>query len=283
VLVNAAAAAVVQAVVAVAVLLVVPLGLRLLDDPLVARVRRYWLWGAVPGALAPLLTRGGAAAALATAYLALTLVLTGCAAARLARTRSLAPREVAVLTALATPSVGAAALVAERAGLRLFGFDLEVLALTAPHLHVAGFAAALVAGLLCTALPGDRRASAAALTVPAGTLLVLAGYFAGDLVELAGATVLTAGMWAVGWLVWSRLRPGTADPVTRGLLGVAAVVLAATMVLALWWAVGEAFDVPHPSLSWMVLTHGLANALGFGLCAVLAWTRARDEEEAWTG
>jgi hypothetical protein len=90
-------------------------------------------------------------------------------------------------------------------------------------------------------------------------------------------------MWAVGWLVWSRLRPGTADPVTRGLLGVAAVVLAATMVLALWWAVGEAFDVPHPSLSWMVLTHGLANALGFGLCAVLAWTRARDEEEAWTG
>ena len=112
------------------------------------------------------------------------------------------------------------------------------------------------------------------------TLLVLAGYFVNDLVELAGAVVLTAGMWTVGRLVWTDLRPGARDPRTRALLGVSAVVLVATMLLALWWAVGEAFDVPHPSLSWMVLTHGLANALGFGLCAVLAWTRMK--ESTWT-
>lgn len=63
-------------------------------------------------------------------------------------------------------------------------------------------------------------------------------------------------------------------------------VLVATMLLALWWAVGEAFDVPHPSLSWMVLTHGVANAFGFGLCALLALRSAQawaDEERvAWT-
>lgn len=276
---NAVAVAAVQLVVAVGMLVVVPLGLRLVDDPLVARVRALWPWGAVPGAVAPLLPRGAVAVVLAAAYGVLTLLLAGCAAGRLARTRSLAPQEVAVLTALATPSVAALALVAERAGYPLLGFDLDVLALTVPHFHFAGFAAALVAGLLCTALPGDRWAGAAALTVPAGTLLVLVGYFVGDLAELAGAAVLTAGMWTVGLLVWRRLRPGAADAVTRALLGVSAVVLVATMLLALWWAVGEAFDVPHPSLSWMVLTHGLANALGFGLCAVVAWTRTR--EAAW--
>lgn len=269
---NAAALVAVHLVVALGMLVVVPLGLGLVDDPLVARVRRLWPVGAVPAALAPLLPRGAGAVALAAPYAVVTLLLAGCAAARLLRTRSLAPREVAVLTALATPSVAASALLAERAGYPLFGFDLDVLALTVPHFHFAGFAAALVAGLVCDALPGDRWAAGAALTVPAGTLLVLGGYFVGDLAELVGAAVLTAGMWTVGALVWTRIRPG-AERGTRRLLGTGAVVLVATMLLALWWAVGQAFDVPHPSLSWMVLTHGLANALGFGLCSVLAWRR----------
>lgn len=269
---NAAALVTVHLVVALGMLVVVPLGLGLVDDPLVARVRRLWPVGALPAAPAPLLPRGTGAVALAAPYAVVTLLLAGCAGARLLRTRSLAPREVAVLTALATPSVAASALLAERAGYALFGFDLDVLALTVPHFHFAGFAAALVAGLVCDALPGDRWAAGAALTVPAGTLLVLGGYFVGDLAELVGAAVLTAGMWTVGYLVWTRVRPG-AERGTRLLLGTGAVVLVATMLLALWWAVGQAFDVPHPSLSWMVLTHGLANALGFGLCSVLAWRR----------
>ncbi len=91
---------------------------------------------------------------------------------------------------------------------------------------------------------------------------------------LAGAVVLTAAMWVIGLLTWRDLRPGAPDPATRVLLGVSSAVLVATMALALSWAVGEAFDVPHLSLSWMVATHGLADALGFGLCSVLAWTRS---------
>ncbi len=205
---NAAALVTVHLVVALGMLVVVPLGLGLVDDPPVARVRRPWPVGAVPAALAPLLPRGTGAVALAAPYAVVTLLLAGCAAARLLRTRSLAPREVAVLTALATPSVAASGLLAERAGHPLFGFDLDVLALTVPHFHFAGFAAALVAGLVCDALPGDRWAAGAALTVPAGTLLVLGGYFVGDLAELVGAAVLTAGMWTVGALVWTRVRPG---------------------------------------------------------------------------
>ncbi|WP_372470115.1 YndJ family transporter [Cellulosimicrobium marinum] len=41
------------------------------------------------------------------------------------------------------------------------------------------------------------------------------------------------------------------------------------MLLAVWWAVGEAFAVPHPGLGVMAATHGLANAVGFVLCTVL--------------
>lgn len=106
--------------------------------------------------------------------------------------------------------------------------------------------------------------------MPLGTLLVLVGYFTGERTELAGAVVLTAGMWTVALLTWRTVRVAGPDRVTRLLLAVSAGVLAATMVLALSWALGEATGLPHPTLTWMAATHGLGNALGFALCALLA-------------
>ena len=90
--------------------------------------------------------------------------------------------------------------------------------------------------------------------------------------ELAGAVVLTAGMWLVAALTW-RARADAPDRVTRVLFGVSSVVLVVTMLLALDWALGEAFGVPKLNLTWMAATHGVLNAVGFGLCAVLAWGR----------
>jgi len=90
-------------------------------------------------------------------------------------------------------------------------------------------------------------------------------------VELAGTVVLTAGLWLVAWLTW-RERRG-ADPVTRVLFLVAAVVPVATMALALSWALGRVSDLPHLSIDAMVASHGVANAVGFALCSVLAWRR----------
>ncbi|XVV17761.1 YndJ family protein [Actinoplanes sp. CA-131856] len=178
------------------------------------------------------------------------------------------------MTALAGPAIAAGSLVAERAGHRLFGFELGVLTLTVAHFHFAGFAAALIAGLHRRLAPG-RLADAAILTVPAGTLLVLAGYFTSEFVELAGALLLTAGMWAMGWSTWRHARTQVADRLTATLLATSALVLAASMVLAVSWALGEATGLPHPSLAWMAATHGVANALGFAVCGLAAYTRLR--------
>jgi hypothetical protein len=269
----------VRVVVVVALLGIVPVGLRLVAAPGAAVLRRAWPLPAVLAAGAQFLPRGAVTALLAVPYLALTAALAAAAAVRAgrfvaARARPAAwPVEVAAWTALATPVVGAVALVAERDGVRLFGFRLTVLALTVAHFHVAGFAAALVAGLVGRAARPGPLAVVAALCVPGGTLVVLAGFFLGDEVELAGAVVLTAGMWSAGLLTWRDVRPGVTDARTRALLAVSSVVLAATMLLALSWALGEATGLPHPSLAWMAATHGVANALGFALCAVLAWRR----------
>ncbi|MGW1884656.1 YndJ family protein [Streptomyces sp. NPDC001970] len=267
--------ALVNAIVMLGMLVIVPAGLQLVGGPDPVPLRRLWPLPAAAGAVALWLPRGPVATALASAYALATVALALHAPARLRRTRSLSPAEIAVLTALVTPAVAGVALVAERSGHRLFGFDLEILALTVPHFHFAGFAAALVAGLVCGAAdsPAGRFA---ALSVPLGTLLVLGGYFVGDWAELAGALVLTAGMWAVALLTWRDVRTGRAERMTRGLLAVSSAVLVATMLLALSWAVGEATGLPHPNLTWMAATHGLGNALGFALCSVLAWHRLKE-------
>lgn len=271
----------VSLIVMLGMLVIVPVGLRLLETsgpPAPAglsALRRLWPVPAALGAVALWLPRGPVAVALAACYALATLGLGLHAPLRLLRTRSLAPAEVAALTALVTPSVAGLALVAERAGHPLLGFGLPVLLLTVAHFHFAGFAAALVAGLVARRA-GTRAGRFAALSVPAGTLLVLAGFFTGDLTEFAGAVVLTAGMWTVALLTWRDVRTTAPDPYARTLLAVGAFVLPVTMVLALSWALGEATGLPHPSLGWMAATHGLGNALGFALCSVLAWRRLKE-------
>ncbi|MFI9180642.1 YndJ family protein [Streptomyces goshikiensis] len=288
----------VNLIVTLGMLYVVPAGLRLIDPAGLRTAARLWPVPAALGALCLWLPRGIPATVLAALYASAALALATRAPARLleARRRSRAdgsaggapprttvsgPAEVAVCTALVSPSIAATALVAERAGYRLFGFDLDILALTVPHFHFAGFTAALVAGLVCRAgatAPTTARGAAtlsrwAAYSVPGGTLLVLLGYFVDDWAELAGAVVLTTGMWAVALLTWRDIRPGVRDRTTGALLGTSAAVLVATMLLALWWAAGEATGITHPTLTWMAATHGLGNALGFALCSVLAWRR----------
>ncbi|WP_420000325.1 YndJ family protein [Streptomyces boninensis] len=267
----------VHLIVALGMLVVVPAGLRLIGDPALDRARGLWPYAAAFGAASLWLPRGAPATALAAVYGLATLALALHAPRRLLARRELTPAEVAVLTALVTPAVAGTALVAERAGHELFGFSTAILALTVPHFHFAGFAAALVAGLCCrtTSAPG-AVARLAGLSVPLGTLLVLAGYFVNDWAELAGALVLTAGMFAVALLTWRDVRP-RAGAGTRTLLAVSALVLPATMLLALTWALGEATGLPHPGLGWMAATHGLGNALGFALCSLLAWHRLTKE------
>jgi hypothetical protein len=251
----------VHAVVSLGMLIVVPLGLTLL--PTRTTSNRWWFAFAVPGAVALWLPRGAVSIVLASVYFAGTLVLIALAARHFFQHRSISTRQVALYTALVTPSIAALALVAERSSYELFGFNLTVLSLTVAHFHFAGFAAALMAYLAADGL--------AAVSVPLGTAIVLLGFFLGDPVELVGAVVLTTGMWLVGWNLWKRSR--RADRTTAILLMVSGSVLVLTMLLAVSWALGHVVDTPYLPLEWMVATHGVANAVGFALCGVLAMRR----------
>jgi len=261
--------------VALGMLVLVPLGLRLIDTgggP-VAVIAQAWPLAGVAGIASLIVGRGTTAVVLAVPYAAVTVALALAAAERLWRRRSLAPAEVAVLTAMVSPSVAGISLVAERGGWELLGFDMKLLALTA----------ALIAGLIHTTAPGVLSA-APPIVIPAGIAVVLVGYFTTDAVELAGTVILTAGMWLAGWLTWRKIRPLAASRLTRVLFGISAAALAVTMLLALSRAAGHVWDaVPHPSLDLMAITHGLVNAVFFALGGLVAWRRFQRERSLGLG
>jgi hypothetical protein len=273
---------VIGTLVAVGMVVIVPLGLRLIDNgggP-VAVIAQAWPLAGLAGAASLIVGHGALAVALAGGYAAVTVALAGAAAHRLWRRRSLHPSEVALLTALVAPSVAGISLVAERGGWQLLGFEPAVLALTVAHFHYAGFAAALIAALVCNTVR-TWLSTVPALAVPAGIAIVFLGYFTGERVQLTGTAVLTIGMWVTGWLLWRRVRPASASPATRRLFTVSAAALVVTMLLALSWAIGQVWDdVPHLSLSWMAATHGVVNALGFAGCGLLGWRRLQRERSA---
>lgn len=258
--------------VAVGMVVVVPLGLRRLDTAGLRPLGRAWpLLGAVAAA-ALLLPREPLAVLLVAPYAAACAAATACGLWRLAHARRLSAQEVAAVTATSSLSVAALSLVAERAGAELLGFSLAVHGLTVAHFHFAGFAAALLAGLTASRVP-TRVARAGALAVPAGTAIVAVGHFTGRWTELVGALVLTAGLLGTSWVAARSVAPRL-EPVGRRLLLVAAWATPVTMLLAVHFALGRATGLPHLSIPQTAATHGVLNALGVGLCGLLAWQRA---------
>lgn len=250
---------------------VAPLGLALLRTAGLARLRRVWPGlGLVAGA-ALLLPRSPLAVALVLPYAAACAAVTTCGLRRAigaARARDDLLRELTALTASASLSVAALSLVVERAGVELLGFSLAVHGLTVAHFHFAGFAAALLAGLTAAAAP-SRASALGALAVPAGTAVVAVGHFTGRWTELAGALVLTIGLLSTSWVAAREvLLPD------RLLLLVACWATPLAMLLALHFALGRATGLPHLSIPETAATHGVLNALGVGVCGLLAWQRA---------
>ncbi|MBL7255811.1 YndJ family transporter [Paractinoplanes lichenicola] len=237
-------------VVAVCVLLFVPLGLGALDRG--AKIVRWWPAVAAPAVVAMALPRGWVAGLLCVPYL-----LACCVVPVVLR------RERLVAFAAACLPVAAAGLAAERAGYALLGFPPGILGLTAAHFHVAGFGA-----MLLLALTNERK-----ILAPGGVALVGIGFLVGgqtgDLIELLGAGLLSAGLWLA-----IAARTGKAF---RFLLALSIL----TMGLALLYASGQVVDVPHLNLTWMVLTHGVLNAAAVLTALIVAYA-GRAQTHTWT-
>ena len=279
----------VEAFLALAFLVVVPLCLRLVSTPRRDGTHSGWYRASVylqplAAALAVgslFVAAGGTAFLLALPWLFLTLLVAGFGLWRLLP-RGARPAEELLLEAgaLYLP-VGGFWFVASRASANPLGFDDVIVALTAIHFHYAGFVLPVLLGLTGRALvqrhAPSRLFAPAAYAVVVSPGLIGLGIAFSPFVELVAVALLAVSVVTVALLALLRVVPALDRP-AGALVGISFVSIVAVVTLGFAYAytsygfthVAEAerglLDIPT-----MVRTHGTLAALGFGVAGAAGW------------
>jgi hypothetical protein len=178
--------------------------------------------------------------------------------------------------------VAGAWLVASRAGLQLLAFREPIVLLTAVHFHFAGFASAVLAGLTYERFRESRSKAllrVALLAVVCGPGILGLAFLLGPKVKLVAALLIAVGQLG---LASGMVHLGISAKNSRGrwLLVVAGASVAAGMILAAVWAIGEYPLQAFVNIRQMAQFHGILNAVGFAACGLMGWTIMKAERAA---
>jgi hypothetical protein len=273
-----------QKVFLLAVFVIVPLGLSLMATPnrLGTHSRIYFLAvvaqpvGAVAALVSFFIEPGITAALLAVIWFVVNILIALYGLSRLLQRGFYPWEETAIDSGMLYLSVGGVWFVISRLGIQPFGFGDTIVFLTAVHFHFAGFAAPILAGMAGRRLSTQRRTRSmfllAAVGIIGGTPLVAAGITFSPLTALIGAIVISSGLMLLAVLVIGWVLLEIDSIAGRVLLAVSSISNFTAMVLACVYAYSIVekeliIDIPH-----MAMTHGLANAFGFALCGMAAWS-----------
>jgi len=271
----------VERALALAPLVVVPLGVGLvargeftgLSSRLLGAAVALLPVAAASMALSLVVEAGPVAAGLAAPWVFVTSLLALAGVSRAVERGSIRPLTTGLVDAgLAYVPVAAVALVLSHLGITVW-FDPTIVLLTAVHFHFAGFALPVLAGVTGRHIGGFEGAGrAVAGVILVGPALIAVGISFSPLVEVVAVGAFTLAVAAFGLSTLVRAVPSLA-PLPAVLVGASALALPASMVLALGYGVA-AFSGTNPlglSIGRMVTLHGSLNAYGFALCGVLGW------------
>lgn len=270
----------IDALLSFAPLVLVPLGLSLREpdpEPALHRRARVAQPAAAVLALASFVPSPGlAAAALAAPWLAVSVLLAASALLSLRSRDARRPDTLCLDVALLCLPVGAGWLVASRFGATPMGFGEPIVILTAVHFHYAGFTTMLLVGLTGRALDAARPAILRPVAWGAllGPPLLAAGITLSPALEAAAAAIVVLTLLGYSVLAGTVLRPRLPLSASRWLLGVSAAAPLVSMAWAGRYALLELLGRQEIGILEMARIHGLFNALGFGLCGLLAFRRA---------
>lgn len=181
--------------------------------------------------------------------------------------------EVAIAAALLMLPVGGIWFMFSRLGWPLLGFNEPWVLLTAMHFHYAGFVLPLVCGITGRWLTQYRGIATWYRIVTCGILsgvpLLALGIATFSILEVMAALVLTASTTGLA-LLWVRYL-FLAIPFWSGgfLLGIASMSVVNGMLFVVAYALGEWLGLAWISIPAMLHTHGVLNAIGFALPAML--------------
>ena len=294
-----------------AVLVLVPLGLRLSDDtargPLAQRLlmTAQWLQPAAAMSLGAsfALEQSWVAAGLATPWFVATLLLAVVGVLDAYRRGWRLDGEAGFSAALLFIPVGGGWAVISRAGLRPQDFSHAIVLLTAVHFHYAGFVLPILAGLVERQSGGPRRpagverrtggderraggvsplsSSPSSRWGLALSRVMLAAILLGVPRVGVGISfsphveIAAAVLLTIGCVILAARQIQAAislrNATALALLCVSSVVLVSAMVLAAIYAVGQFTGHAWLEIPVMIRTHGAANAFGFATCGLLGW------------
>lgn len=269
------------------VLVIVPLGLSLVATP--DRSGRHGLpyqlalfaqpMGAFAAIASFLFEPGLAAAMLASVWFIATVLIAVFGLSRFLLRGFREAEELSIDMGLVYLPVGGVWFVMSRLGIQPLGFGDTIVLLTAVHFHFAGFAAPILAGLAGRAInPGGfahKLLRVAVVCIITGTPVVAAGITASPLMALIGAIVISSGLVLLTVLVLGWVLPAQRSRPAQVLLFVSSISSVIAMLLASVYAYSIVAKKLIVDIPQMAITHGVANAFGFGLCGLIAWSIVR--------
>jgi YndJ-like protein len=170
-------------------------------------------------------------------------------------------------------AIGGAWFVASRFGVHPLGTQEPIVLLTAVHFHFAGFATAMIAAAMLrfTKEQGTNRWLPPLLPFVAGMpFLVAAGFVISPTLKMAAAVAFSASVAALA-IILRSLASRTESRTARVLLNLAAASVFAGMVLSSIYAIADFRGSDVLPIPQMARTHGVLNAVGFCLPALLGW------------
>lgn len=223
------------------------------------------------------LAKGALAGALAAGWLATALLLAIGGLGSLARGRTAPASKVSLVAAHLFLLAGATWLVMSRLGVEPAGLAPLSVLLAALHFHFSGFALQVLIAATGHALsawspsfarlgPWHRRLAVVAI---AGIPIIAAGNARGvPALKFLGVACMIASTLALAPIV-AAVALSLPSPAARRLLLASAASIAAAMLLAAIYGVGELTGAGWIGVHRMVATHGLLNGVGFTLCGLL--------------
>jgi hypothetical protein len=277
-----------DAILMLAPLVLVPLGLRLIERVGESGPSSLWrgaLRAQFPAAvllqLSFLLEQGPLAAALALPWFGVTLLLAFCGLRRLAERGLRFRADICLDFSFVFIAVGGGWTLLSRFGARPLGFQPIIVLLTGIHFHYAGFLLPLLTGLAARQ-SGGRAGRAIGALVIASVPLVAVGITGTQLgapwwIEMTAALSMSLGGLLLAGLQGRLATEPGFSPLARGLFGLSATALGAAMLFSTLYGLRFVGVTPWLDIPWMRVLHGTTNAIGFALPGVLAWTVVMSE------
>jgi YndJ-like protein len=222
---------------------------------------------------------GITAALLASPWLLICLCIGWGGINRLLTFRAESFLEFCVAIAECYLAVGGIWLVMSRAGLHPAGFQEPIVLLTAVHFHFAGFLSSVFAYLTLGWLKSTKWAKPLRIIL-LGTLLgpglLGISFLISPKLKLIAVILIVIGQCGLA-AGMARISTTIASGASSVLLMLAAACVAAAMIYAAIWALGEYPLQPMTDLSHMERIHGVLNSIGFGVIGLLGWLKFRSK------